>query len=382
MTKHKWLAAFLNVLVPGLGTAFGGKLRKAMVLYFLYLLLVVTWRFATYTYVLFIVFVTVIVAFWIYIIVSGYRDVPRNMVSPPEPFNKAYNYGIAFLAHGLIIALISAFLYTEVAPVGFAKIPTPSMDPGLKVGDRLAYKRNASINRNDVVIFWVPYDTTTMYAQRCIGLPGDSLHIRNAVVYANNTPLTDIPVKYKYQIKNNGSDINQRILASYQITEHDVLRTAHDSYMIFLTDEQAVDLRKIRSFQSVELSIATEGEREPGIFPKDLITHSWNTDFYGPLYIPKRGDRINLTADNVATYFAAIKSENGLVELSDSGLIINGKPVTQYEFKQNYFFVMGDNRHNSLDSRYWGLLPESLVIGKALYLYWSEIPDRIGMTVK
>ena len=382
MKKHKWLAALLNFLVPGLGTAYGGKMRKAKILYALYLILVIGWGFVTYTYLMFMVSLTVIIAFWVYIAVSGYRDVPKNMVSPSEPFNKGYYYGATFIFHVLIITFISTFLYTEVTPINFANIPTPSMDPGLKVGDRLAYKRTSSIERNDVIIFRVPYDTTTMYAQRCIGLPGDSLRIENAIVYANNIPLMGIPVKYKYLLKNNGSEINSRILDDYHITEHDLQKIAHDSYMIFLTDRDAQELRKIKSFQTVELSIARNGVREPGIFPSDLITHNWNADFYGPLYIPKKGDRIKLTSDNIAIYLEIIKSENDNVEMSDSGLIINGKPLIQYEFRKNYFFIMGDNRHNSLDSRYWGLLPESLVIGKALYIYWSDIPERIGMTVR
>jgi len=116
------------------------------------------------------------------------------------------------------------------------------------------------------------------------------------------------------------------------------------------------------------------------IYP-DWENDHWNTDFYGPLYIPKKGDKIPLTHSNVGKYLKCIKFENESVEVDSSGLIINGQRTAHYQFKDNYFFMMGDNRHNSLDSRYWGLLPETLVIGRAMYLYWGRTTDRIGKEV-
>ena len=345
MNKHKWFAAFLNLVVPGLGTAYGGNTRKAVGLYALYIALVIAWKFVAYTYVLFIICLAAIILFWVYAVISGYRDAQKNMERSSGFAIKAV---IALGIHCVVVAFIAGFLYSNVTPINFAKIPTPSMDPGLKVGDRLAYTRTASVDRNDVTLFYVPYDGKTMYAQRCIGLPGDSLKIENAIVFANTKPLNDIPVKYQYLVKTNGADINPRILASYHISEYDLVRVAHDSHMIFLTEQEAADFRKLKSFQSVELSIASKGQRQPDIFPRDLMTHDWNTDFYGPLYIPKKGDRIRLTSENIATYLDAIKSENDIVELYGSGLSINGRQVAEYEFKQNYYFMIGDNRHNSL----------------------------------
>lgn len=116
------------------------------------------------------------------------------------------------------------------------------------------------------------------------------------------------------------------------------------------------------------------------IYPKSENL-KWNTDFYGTIYIPRKGDKIQLTDENIDFYSKCIAFENESVERDNSGLKVNGHFMSTYEFKENYFFMMGDNRHNSLDSRFWGLLPEKLVIGKAMYLYWGQTSDRIGKKV-
>lgn len=380
MKKNKFIAAFLNLLVPGLGTAYAGKVRKGIIIYFVFIALVLAVRFVTYNYSLFLISIAAFIAFCIYAFVSGYRDIPGDREPSPTPFSKGY-YWMAILAHSLLLVFLSVYIYSRVAPVNFAKIPTPSMDPGLKEGDRLAYQRTSAIERNDIVLFRVPYDSKTLYAQRCIGMPGDSLRIENGVVFANNRALTDFPVKYKHYVQTNGADISPRILEQYHLTENNYMRVDQSGYFVFLTAQEAQEFRKIKAFQSVEQSNAVKGQREEMIFPKDLLSHDWNTDFYGPLYIPKQGDEIELTADNVAVYLDVIKSENQSVDVSNTGLIINSEATTRYKFKDNYYFIMGDNRHNALDSRYWGLLPQSLVEGTALYIYWSAIPERIGMSL-
>jgi len=254
------------------------------------------------------------------------------------------------------------------------------MDPSLLIGDILAFKKTKLIDRNDVTIFWFPDDTRTMYIKRCIGLPGDSLQIKKSAVLVNATQFTDIPLRFKYLVTTNGSGINSRVLEQHQIGENDYYRLSSDTYQFFLTEKQAKEFRELQFLKKVELSLATEGEPEAMIYPKSE-TLTWNTDFYGPIYIPKKGDKIQLTRKNIDLYLKCIEFENELVERDNSGLRINGQVETTYQFKENYFFMMGDSRHNSLDSRYWGLLPQELVIGKAMYLYWGRTSDRIGKKV-
>jgi signal peptidase I len=226
----------------------------------------------------------------------------------------------------------------------------------------------------------VPDNVKTMYVKRCIGLPGDSLQIKNSNVLINGAPLKVIPLKFKYLVTTDGSEFNSRILEKNHIGESDYYKMSSAAYQFFLTQNQADWLKELKFVETVELLIANEGESEKMIYPKSEILN-WNTDFYGPLYIPKKGDKIQLTDKNIDLYLKCIEFENKFVERDNSGLRVNGQLTAVYQFKDNYFFMMGDNRHNSLDSRYWGLLPQELVIGKAMYLYWGRSNDRIGKKV-
>jgi signal peptidase I len=254
------------------------------------------------------------------------------------------------------------------------------MDPALLVGDVLAYEKTSSIKRNDVTIFWYPDDVRIMYVKRCIGLPGDSLQIEGSTVLVNGKPLTDIPLKFAHTVTTDGARINSRFLEKHQLSDNDYVQIAPDSYRFFLTGDQAINLSKLSLFKKIERSIAPEGETERMIYPSSS-GHRWNADYYGPIYIPKKGDRIELTDENIDLYQKCIEFENESVRRVGTGLTINGQPRTTYEFKENYFFMMGDNRHNSLDSRYWGLLPHRLVVGKSMYIYWGHTRDRIGKEI-
>jgi signal peptidase I len=105
-------------------------------------------------------------------------------------------------------------------------------------------------------------------------------------------------------------------------------------------------------------------------------------DFYGPFYVPKKGDKISLTDKNIALYLKCIINENKQVEKGGEGLMVNGTSMSTYEFKENYYFMLGDNRSNSMDSRFWGLVPEKLIVGKPLYILWSETFNRIGQQIQ
>lgn len=377
MKKNKLLGSLLNFLLPGLGNFYGRKVKKALLTYVLFFVVVFSIRFVSYNFVLFLISLVAIFGYYLYLIISGYRDVKRGHVYEPESFDKWYTYFAALIIHWILVSSISGPTLDKITPINFAQIPTPAMDPTLLIGDKFAFKKAESLERNDVAIFWFPDNVNTIYVKRCIGLPGDSLKIKKSTVLINGVPLTGTSLKFKYLVTTDGSEISSRILKRHRLTEADYIRVSANAYYFFLTEQQVKEFKELTFLKMVELSIATEGESEAMIYPKSE-DQNWNTDFYGPIYIPKKGDKIPLTKKNISYYLKCIQFENESVESDNSGIKINGQLVNSYIFKTNYFFMMGDNRHNSLDSRYWGLLPQDLVIGKAMYLYWGRTTDRIG----
>lgn len=380
MTKKKWLGAFLSFLIPGLGNAYSRNVKKGILIYILFFIVVLGLRFIAYNFTLFLVALSLMVGYYLFAIIVGYRNVQKDKIYEPLRFDKWYVYVLAYIFNMVFLSLLTGKTLDKITPINFASIPTPAMDPALLPGDILAYKKTKSIERNDVTIFLFPDDTKTMYVKRCIGLPGDSLQIVNSAILINGVKLTNIPLlRYRYIVLTDGSEIDA-ILKKNNITGDEFYRVKNDTYYFFLTDPQAQEFKKKSSIKVVESLVTNKEEADSIVYPKSE-RYKWNTDFYGPLYIPQKGSTIQLTDKNIDLYLKCIEFENASVISDSTGVKINGQAIVTYQFKSNYFFMMGDNRHNSLDSRYWGFLPQELVVGKAMYLYWSRTHDRIGKTV-
>ncbi len=222
-----------------------------------------------------------------------------------------------------------------------------------------------------------PVDRRENYVKRCVGLPGQTLQIKDRVVYldgkANKEPEN---VQYTYYVKLR-QGIPDDLMLELGISMEDLTSLNTAGYMPLT--KKAVTVLQARKdiVESITLN------REAGdldIYPLNGNKH-WTRDNYGPVWIPKKGESIELTQENLPVYERPIKVyEGNSLEVSDGKILINGQEVRRYTFKMDYYWMMGDNRHNSADSRYWGFVPEDHIVGKPIFIWWSSDPDRRGLS--
>jgi signal peptidase I len=237
------------------------------------------------------------------------------------------------------------------------------------------------LKRNDVVVFKAPWDKLSFVIKRVVGMPGDSLQIINNKVYCNDNfiePLIGLKTGFKVYYKSYTKTIDF-LKGEDVLNNHFQLKNDSINYLSANLSIKQVEKLKEEEFIDSIVPKVREYDSIKQVYPryKEL---RWSADNYGPVYIPKKGSTISMNDTNFALYQEIIvKFEEVKIEKRESGFYCNNKEIKEFKFSQDYFFMMGDNRHASIDSRYWGFISESNIIGKAtLVLYSANNGFKMG----
>ncbi len=266
------------------------------------------------------------------------------------------------------------------------------------------------IERNDIVVFSWPVDTLidiqrpfkgsyikpldkkTNYVKRCVGLPGDSLEVRDGYVFINGKE-NDLPdrakLQFGYFVRTSGRISDGILKNRYDITDdYQYYQNDNVYYFKAISEEAAKKLQNHPSVISMERALAPAGKYDQNAFPNNP-KYSWNTDNFGPIYIPEAGKTVAITPESIPFYRQIIEVYEGRElgidnKISQSGtqVLLNGEPITEYTFKMDYYWMMGDNRSNSQDARMWGYVPFNHVVGKPVFVWFSWNSHGQGISNK
>lgn len=256
------------------------------------------------------------------------------------------------------------------------------------------------IKRYDIVTFNYPTDSSHIcidkkdpYVKRCLGLPGDIISFKNGRSFINNKPENlpkDAEIQFAYIITVHGELSNKKLQNLIGICDYESYNQGEFTTYFFkgLSNNNYKKLINLPNVINSQEHIDIIGNKTEKFYNKNNIklidstytifpeNKNWNTDQYGPLYIPKKGDIIRLNKNNITQYYNIINRYEGegkkkKIEIKNNNILIDGHITKEYQIKQNYYFMVGDNRDSSLDSRFFGYVPEDHIVGKPVFIWLS-----------
>lgn len=256
-------------------------------------------------------------------------------------------------------------------------VSSNSMNSTLLQGDYLIVNKwensilgnHVKPKKNDVIAFHYPLDKGNIadklvYIKRCVGIPGETITIENGLIDSCEKAL-----QFDYIITDSNSKINWETLNNIDVYHGG--KTINNNWILSLSDKQIKSLKNIDNGFIFQKLTQDEKQFDLSTFPSDTLI-KWNRDFYGPIYIPKSGHTIKINLENISLYRKIIEVyENHTIEVNNSSIMIDKMIADTYTFEHNYYFMMGDNRHHSKDSRHWGFVPEDHLIASCAIVIFN-----------